>query len=44
VVTSHENLLTSLRQSNPTGAYNLIMAGASIASEIDEILKIITQN
>ncbi|KAF4635675.1 hypothetical protein G7Y89_g2408 [Cudoniella acicularis] len=42
-VVSHENLLTSLRQSNPTGTYNLITADVSLVSEIDKVVNAISQ-
>jgi NAD(P)-dependent dehydrogenase (short-subunit alcohol dehydrogenase family) len=42
-VNSHENLLASLRQANPTGSYNLIAADVSLISEIDKIVQTITQ-
>lgn len=40
-VASHEELLGSLRQSNPTGSYNLITADTSLISEIDKVVKIV---
>jgi len=43
MVASHENLLASLRQSNPTGTYNLISADVSLVSEIDKFVNAITQ-
>jgi NAD(P)-dependent dehydrogenase (short-subunit alcohol dehydrogenase family) len=42
-VPSHENLLSSLRQSNPGGTYNLITADVSLVSEIDKVVNAITQ-
>lgn len=36
---SHENLLASLRQSNPNGTYNLITADISLISEVDKVVK-----
>ncbi|TVY93321.1 Oxidoreductase [Lachnellula willkommii] len=42
-VASHENLLATLRQSNPTGTYNLITADVSLVSEIDKVVNAITQ-
>ncbi|MCJ1384399.1 hypothetical protein MMC17_007515 [Xylographa soralifera] len=42
-VASHENLLASLRQSNPTVTYDLIRADVSLVSEIDKIVEAITQ-
>lgn len=42
-VNSHENLLASLRQANPTGSFNLIAADVSLISEIDKIVQTITR-
>ncbi|TVY13671.1 Oxidoreductase andH [Lachnellula arida] len=42
-VASHENLLATLRQSNPTGTYNLITADVSLVSEIDKVVNASTQ-
>ncbi|KAK7428173.1 hypothetical protein QQZ08_005239 [Neonectria magnoliae] len=42
-VASHEELLTSLRQTNPTGTYNLITADVSLISEIDKVVNAVTQ-
>ncbi|TVY34108.1 Oxidoreductase [Lachnellula subtilissima] len=42
-VASHENLLATLRQSNPTGTYTLITADVSLVCEIDKVVKAITQ-
>jgi NAD(P)-dependent dehydrogenase (short-subunit alcohol dehydrogenase family) len=41
-IASHERLLESLRQSNPTGTYNLITADVSLVSEIEKIVDAIT--
>ncbi|KPM41400.1 hypothetical protein AK830_g5182 [Neonectria ditissima] len=40
---SHAGLLASLRQSNPTGTYNLITADVSLISEIDKVVNAVTQ-
>ncbi|TVY51617.1 Oxidoreductase andH [Lachnellula cervina] len=42
-VASHENLLATLRQSNPTGTYNLITADVSLVSEIDKVVDAVMQ-
>ncbi|TAQ89947.1 hypothetical protein B7494_g1732 [Chlorociboria aeruginascens] len=42
-VASHEDLLTSLRQINPSGAYSLITADISLVSEIDKVVNAIKQ-
>ena len=42
-VASHDNLLATLRQSNPTGTYDLITADVSLVSEIDKVVNAITQ-
>jgi NAD(P)-dependent dehydrogenase (short-subunit alcohol dehydrogenase family) len=42
-VTSHDNLLATLRQSSPAGTYNLITADISLISEIDKVVNNITQ-
>jgi NAD(P)-dependent dehydrogenase (short-subunit alcohol dehydrogenase family) len=42
-VAAHEILLASLRQSHPSGSYNLITADVSLIYEIDEIVKAIGQ-
>ena len=42
-VASHENLLASLHQSNPTGTYDLITADVSLVSEIDKVVNAITR-
>ncbi|EXJ86141.1 hypothetical protein A1O1_06511 [Capronia coronata CBS 617.96] len=42
-VVSHESLLNSLRQSNPTGTYNLITADVSLVSEIDKVVDAVAQ-
>ncbi|KAJ9142495.1 Dehydrogenase/reductase SDR family member 12 [Pleurostoma richardsiae] len=42
-VASHEALLASLRQSHPSGTYNLIEADVSLVSEIDKVVRAITQ-
>lgn len=42
-VGSHERLLTSLRQSNPTGTYNLLTADVSLVSEIDKVVEAIAR-
>ncbi|KAM5342038.1 hypothetical protein ACJ41O_015069 [Fusarium nematophilum] len=43
-VASHETFLSSLRQSNPTGTYNLITADVSLISEVDKIVSHITKH
>jgi hypothetical protein len=43
-VASHDNFLSSLRQSNPTGTYNLIEADVSLISEIDRIVAGVKEN
>ena len=40
---SHQELLSSLGKSNPTGSYNLITADVSLVSEIDKIVNLISQ-
>lgn len=42
-VAAHENLLASLRQSHPSGTYNLITADVSLVSEIDKVVQAIRQ-
>jgi NADP-dependent 3-hydroxy acid dehydrogenase YdfG len=42
-VASHENLLSSLRQSTPGGTYNLITADISLVSEIGKVINAIKQ-
>jgi len=42
-VPSHETLLASLRETNPTGTYNLIPADISLISEVDRVVEIIKQ-
>lgn len=42
-VDPHQNLLTLLRQSNPTGTYNLITADVSLVSDIDKVVNTIIQ-
>ncbi|RSM02082.1 hypothetical protein CEP52_008228 [Fusarium oligoseptatum] len=37
-VASHEKLLSSLRETNPNGTYNLITADVSLISEVDKIV------
>src|SRR5258708_3012256 len=41
-VPSHENLLASLCQSNPTGTYNLIAADVALISEVDKVVDAIS--
>jgi short-subunit dehydrogenase len=43
-VALHETFLSSLRQSNPMGTYNLIKANVSIISEIDRIVNDVKEN
>ncbi|TVY68949.1 putative sterigmatocystin biosynthesis P450 monooxygenase [Lachnellula suecica] len=42
-VVSHENLLASIRESNPSGTYSLITADTSLVSEVDRVVNAITQ-
>ncbi|KAL6246653.1 hypothetical protein RBB50_005960 [Rhinocladiella similis] len=42
-VTSHEALITSLRQANATGTYNIVTADVSLVSEVDRVVDIIKQ-
>ncbi|KAI9699248.1 MAG: hypothetical protein M1820_007220 [Bogoriella megaspora] len=43
-VASHEKKLDLLRQSNPSGTYNLITADVSLISEIDRVTQALTQD
>ena len=42
-VAAHENMLASLRKSNPTANYSVISADASLVSEIDKVVNVIKQ-
>ncbi|RSL69737.1 hypothetical protein CEP54_002104 [Fusarium duplospermum] len=41
--TSHETLLSSLRETNPNGTYNLINADVSLISEVNKVVSAVKQ-
>lgn len=43
-VASHEDFLTSLRQSNPGGTYKLITADTSLVSEVDRVVEAVRRD